>query len=168
MLREQYGERGVKKLLEMVMLAARKHQTTWIDFSNPAVPQLVRGLIKLPKKRVINEDGSITWAIREIGMGEQIDLHWPSYFSPGLDTVAKAVTAAGEAKQYGLVAEETATKFVAEYFQVEDVRGEVAKAKAAQAEMADAFAEQSLSAGSGGPPAPPTGKMPAGMGKSPF
>jgi len=160
-LREQYGERGVKRLLEMVLTVAAMHQKTWIDWEGP-VPQLVRGLIKLPKKRVVQEDGSVVWQERALGVGEQIDLHWPQYFTPSLDSVAKAVTASGEAKQYALIDEESATKFVAEYFQIEDIRGTIARAKAAQAAMADAFAEQATAVGGGGPPAPQTGKNPFG------
>jgi len=159
--REQYGERGVKRLLEMVLAAARIHNKTWIDFDAP-VPTLVRGLIKLPKKKVVAEDGSVMWIERELGIGEQVDLHWPQYFTPSLDAVGKAVTASGEAKQYALIDEEAATKFIAEYFQIEDVRGTIARAKAAQASMADAFAEQAAASGDGGPQAPQTGKNPFG------
>ena len=159
--REQYGERGVKRLLEMVLAAARVHQKTWIDFDGP-VPTLVRGLIKLPKRRVVADDGSISWAERELGIGEQLELTWPQYFTASLDAVNKAVTASGQAKQFALIDEETATKFIAEYFQIEDIRGTVVRAKAAQAEMANAFAEQATASGAGGPPAPQTGKNPFG------
>lgn len=141
--REQYGERGVKKLLEMVLRIARSSERTWIDRTGE-VPTLTRSSIKLPKKRVQDEmTGAVMWVSREIGSGEQIELSWPQYFVPSLKAVSDAVTAAGSAKQFGLVAGETATKFVAEYFQVEDVKAENAAAQAEADAAAAAFAEQS-------------------------
>lgn len=135
-LREQYGERGVKRLMEMVLRAARGVDRTYIDWdSNPEVPTLTRSKIKLPKKRVQDDLGKVTWVERELGNGEQIELTWPAYFTPSMESIMAAVTAAGSAKQYSMIAPETATKFIAEHFQIEDVKGEVEKAKTAQQEV---------------------------------
>ena len=155
--REQYGERGVKKLLEMVLRIARASERTWIDRSNPDVPTLSRSSIKLPKKRVQDEmTGAVVWQTREIGSGEQIELSWPQYFQASLKAVSDAVTAAVTAKQGSLISGETATKFVAEYFQVEDVKAET-EAAAVEAEVAAAqFAEQSaMASGFGSDPNKP-------------
>jgi len=157
-LREQYGERGVKRLLAMVLKIARQFDRTWVDTTGP-LPTLVRGLIKLPKKRETDEaTGQSVWLQRQVGLGEQIELTWPNYFEPSQEAIGAAVTAAGQAKQYALVDAETATKFVAPFFQIENIREVVEKAKADQQSMADAFAEQATAAGQGGVLPPPVGK----------
>lgn len=106
--REQYGEMGVKKLVNMVLVAAVSLQR----------PRLVNGLITrfaivLPSK----EDGSD----QTLGKGPyQCSLNWPPYFEPSLEDANKAVQAAGMAKQVGLVDQAHATKFVSSFFQIED------------------------------------------------
>lgn len=154
-LREQYGEKGVKRLLEMVLKAARILDIPQIEMSESG-KRYVKSKIKLPRNKE-------TKAERQVGQGEFLELNWPDYYEPSLDKIGKAVTAAGQAKQFGLIDDEHATQFVANYFQIEDVKAVIEKAKQAQAEMADAFVEQVAGAARGGarPPQPP--KMPAGM-----
>lgn len=122
--REQYGEMGVKKLINMVLVAA-------VTLSRPRVEngQIVRYSINLPRK----EDGTE----HKLGLGPyQCTLVWPPYFEPSLDDATKAVNAAGMAKQTGLVDQEHATKFIAPYFQVEDaVKAAAELATAAKADQ---------------------------------
>lgn len=120
-LREQYGEKGVKPLIDMVLRAARVMETPRVDRSGE-LPSIVRHEIKLPKKRVINKETgkTITWADRKLGDGEQLELVWPQYFTPGGEVVGKAVEAAAKAKENGLIDQEHAVGYVAEYFNVEN------------------------------------------------
>lgn len=124
--REQYGEMGVKKLVNMVLVAA-------VSLTRPRVVNgsIMRYSINLPKK----DDGSD----HKLGMGPyQATLQWPPYFEPSLDDATKAVNAAGLAKQSGLVDQVHATKFVAPFFQVEDPAQHATElAKQALAEQTD-------------------------------
>jgi hypothetical protein len=145
-LREQFGERGVKKLLEMVLLCARVVTQSAIDYdSNPEYPVMTKSAIKLPKKSVTDPDtGEVTWEERVLGSGSQIELSWPQYFTPSLESVAKSVEAAGQANQYGLITKKTAAKYVADHFQVEDSRKEAEEATA-EADAAMAASAQLMS-----------------------
>lgn len=113
-LREHYGERGVKRLLEIVLRAA-----------------LILGkrneLIVLPPK--VESDGALT--PRKLGSGGFLTLSWPAYETPTPTEIAQAVTAATTAKQAELVDASHASQSVATYFGVEDV-------DAMLAEMAEA------------------------------
>lgn len=112
-LREQYGEKGIKYFFELVLRAAHKLSAASVDRSG-AVPAIVRGTIKLP----VNKD---TRKPRELGEGELIELDWPSWYDPSLDDAKKAVDAAGAAINYGLMDKAHAVRFIAEHFRVEDV-----------------------------------------------
>lgn len=106
--REQYGEMGVKKLINMVLVASvRLQQPRNIN------GKITRFAIILPTKA----DGTEY----RLGKGPyQASLNWPPYFEPSMDDAAKAVTTAGLAKQSGLVDQTHATKFIAPFFQIED------------------------------------------------
>ena len=125
LLREQYGERGVKRLLEMVLKAARKLSAPTID-KDGETPRIVRSVIKLPKRK---EDG----AEREVGKGEMIELDWPDWYDASLDQIGKAVDAAGKAINYQMLDLDHAVRFIAHYFNVEDVSALTAKLEEAQA-----------------------------------
>jgi len=106
--REQYGEMGVKRLINMALVAA-------VSLSRPrnVDGKITRFSITLPKK----EDGGE----HALGKGPyQATLTWPPYFEPSLDDVGKAVSASAMAKQTGLIDQAHATKFIAPFFQVED------------------------------------------------
>lgn len=106
--REQYGEMGVKKLINMVLVASAILQTPRITNGG-----ITRFSINLPKR----DDGTD----HKLGPGPySCTLNWPPYFEPSLDDAVAAVNAAGTAKAAGLVDQAHATKFVAPYFQVED------------------------------------------------
>jgi hypothetical protein len=126
-MREQYGERGVKPLvLDMIraiqILAAGSVQE---DGS------VLKQVINLPPSIIKNEDGTLTQKPRVLGAGPtySLKLQWPQYFDPTLTDVVAATSAAGNAKMSGLIDEEHATKFVAEYYKIEDTQGMLKKLK---------------------------------------
>jgi hypothetical protein len=144
-LREQYGERGVKRLLVMVLKAAHKLGTRRSEVLPDGTSAIVRSVIKLPKRRVMNETtGETTFVQRELGAGEEIDLQWPSYFTPSFEAILQAVQASGLAKQYGLIDEEKATQFIAEYFKITNVREVVIQARLLAEKMAEKFSVQAI------------------------
>lgn len=112
-LREQYGEKGIKSFFELVLRAARKLSETTVNRDGP-VPAIVRGTIKLPKNKE-------TGRPRELGEGELIELDWPDWYDPSLDDANKAVDAAGKALNAGLMDKAHAVRFIASHFNVEDV-----------------------------------------------
>jgi len=137
-LREQYGEKCVKPLLEMMVKAAQA-----LGQPKPGEGEqagvMVRQVLKLPDKVTKNPDGTMTKTPRQLGPGGFIKLQWPNYFEPSLQDVLQASQAAGTAKQMELIDAEHASKFVSEYFDVEDVQAMLAVIKSdsaqAQAEM---------------------------------
>jgi hypothetical protein len=135
-LREQYGELGIQRLLEKVLRAARKMMVGSIEPGLRVVgqpepnPKVVRQTIKLPKrKQVIDEaEGTFEYVERELGDGEQVELVWPDYFTPSSAEIAAVVDAAGKAKtMYGILDLQHAVGAVASYFHVENVAALVKK-----------------------------------------
>lgn len=120
--REQYGEKGVKRLLEMVLAAARKLGAPRVDRSDPNLPRISKAAITLPKKKVIDpETGAIKgWVERQLGEGSQLELSWPQYFTPSLEVISKSVEASVAAKNGGIIDLEHAVAFIASHFQVEN------------------------------------------------
>jgi len=130
-LREQYGEGGVKKLLEKVLRAARRLETVKIDKSNPNLPRLVNSKVHLPKGKIKNHsNGQVLYYTRELGKGEEVELTWPDYFTPGLDEINSAVDAAGKAKTAGIMDDFHCVGFISNYFNVESVQDVVSQIKA--------------------------------------
>jgi hypothetical protein len=121
-LREQYGELGIKRLMEMVLKSARQLSETRTVTDDNGIPRIVRGLISLPKRRAVDElTGQTVWLDRKLGSGTQIELRWPRYYTPSQDSIVSAVTAAGTAKEKGLIDGKHASEYVAEQFNVENV-----------------------------------------------
>lgn len=123
-LREQYGELGVKRLLDMLLRGARKLSTPVVDRGGE-MPRVTRSVIKLPKTKEGTE--------HKIGVGEMIELDWPDWADPTLAEVTSAVDAAGKAMSYGLTDLEHGVRFIAHYFGVEDTAALVEKLEAATA-----------------------------------
>ena len=140
-LREQYGE-GLLNLFRMVLKAARYVGQTKVveDETAPGGQRITVGRVTLTNRKIENEAGEFVWAPRMLGTGEVIELTWPDYYEPTQDDVNKAVDAAGKAKQFGLISDEKAVRYIARYFSIENVREEVEKAKGAQDAMASAEA----------------------------
>lgn len=129
-LREQYGERGVKRLLEMVLRAARVHGQAKRVRDAAGQERIVREIIKLPKRKVVDEAGNVTMKDRTLSTLDEddvIELRWPDYFRASNAAVLSAVQAAGQAKQNKLIDSEHATRYVADHFDVEDVRAMMEK-----------------------------------------
>lgn len=77
-------------------------------------------LAKVAQKFAITVEGvdGVTW------IDPPIVPLWGDNFSPSNDEITSGVNAAKTAKEGGIISGETATKFVASYFRVEDVEGE--------------------------------------------
>lgn len=122
-LREQFGERGIKPLLEKLLRAARKLSTGTVDKTDPDLPKIVKQTILLPKKPIVDDKTGETtgWADQQLGDGETVELDWPPYFTPTVTDAVQAVRAASDAKLGGLVDREHASSLVAPFFQVEDM-----------------------------------------------
>jgi len=126
-LREQYGERGVKPLMKKVVLAVKK-------LTAPAIigGQIQRRIVNLPKRVVMDEEGKvIKRETRRLGSDSQsIGLDWPKYFEPSAQDIQQAVGAASAAKSAGLIDQEHASRSVAPFFGVEDLQAMLAILKA--------------------------------------
>lgn len=116
LLREAYGERGVKPLLEKVLRAARRLSTP-----QKVGAAIVRQAITLPRKRTVDDKGRTVWAQRVLGNGTQVEVEWPSYFAPSPTRTKDAVDAATRALNGNLVDLDTAAKHVLPLFGVENV-----------------------------------------------
>lgn len=119
--REQYGEMGVKRLLEMALRAARKLAKPTATGDN-VVPMVKRVVILPPKKVVDEKTGKVSWVERQLGEGQQVELKWPDLIMPTPESISAKVDAAGKAKTFGLIDQKHASNFVAEDFHVENTR----------------------------------------------
>jgi hypothetical protein len=148
-MREQYGERGIKPLMEMMLKAARKSTT-----ARQVNGQIERGSLVLPEKIDKHPDGTVTRAVRKLGPGGSLQLQWPGYFEPSLQDAQSAVQAASAAAAAGLVDKEHAAKLVAEHFRVEDVTAMLAAIAEEQQAQANMYAQPSLDSLGETPPEP--------------
>jgi len=127
-MREQYGERCVKPLLEMMLKAAMDlNRPRPVDGENGQ--QLMRQQLALPPKYVQGPDGTQIAQPREPGSGGTIQLKWPDFFRPSLQDVLQATQAATTAKTAGIIDNATIAKFIARYFDVDDPQQMMAAAQ---------------------------------------
>jgi hypothetical protein len=145
-LREQYGERCLKPLMEMMVKAIRIVEKPRAVASGGVVRQVV----KLPDQITRREDGTVERAARQLGEGGLINLNWGPYFEPGLADAQAATTAATAANAGGLLDQEHAVAFVAPYFKVEDAAGMLKKIKAEKAAEQAALDAQMMGGMGGG------------------
>jgi len=139
-LREQYGEIGVKRLLNMVLTAAAR-------LTKPRTEggAIVRSTFTLPKKLGPGPNGKKVLVDQKLGPGPyQIQLTWPPYFEPDINDANNAVQAAVAAKTGGLVDDHHASKLVAPYFQIEDVGGLVDKMTEAAGKVQGGFDDMAM------------------------
>ena len=129
-LRSQYGN-GLEMLIKLVLKAARYLAEPHDEPQSDGTVKRVSYTITLPKKVTKNADtGAVTYSDRELGDGEQIYLRWPDYFEPTQTDVQALVTAAGQAlKVFGLIDQETATRYIATPFQIENPTAMIKKIK---------------------------------------
>lgn len=141
-LREQYGERCVKPLLEMMLKAARTLEEPRAQMVEQPGPDgqpvqqqvLLRQKLTLPPVYEKDEQGQDVARERVLGPGGSLELKWPGYFRSALGDVNQAVQAAVGALSGGIVDDETAVKFIAPYFEVEDAMALVDKVRKAKQE----------------------------------
>lgn len=128
-LREQYGEKCVKPLLEMMVEAARSLGTPRRDEDG----NISRQVLDLPPRVMRSSNGQgngrSQQVARKLGPGGVLGLKWPRYFEPTTADISQSTDAAGKAKAFGLIDDEHAANFVAELYDVEDVPGMLDKAK---------------------------------------
>ena len=129
-LRSQYGK-GLQMIVKMVLQAAKYLAEPHDEPQSDGSSKRVSYVIILPKKSTKNADtGAVTYSERELGDGEQVYLKWPDYFEPTQADVTALVQAAGQAlKMFGLIDQETAMRYVATAFQVENVPAMAKKIK---------------------------------------
>ena len=140
-MREQYGEKGIKPLLDMALHAARKFGEPKI---NEETGETYREEVRLPPRVEVDEAGDKIQVKREPGAGGVIELRWPAYFGSSLSDVEAAARSAIAAKTGKLIDKVHAVRFVAEYFKVEDVPAMMANIEREQAEEEGALVEQAL------------------------
>jgi len=112
-LREQYGQRLIAPLMDMMVTAA-----TRLGKSRVEGDSLVRYAIKLPPRMA--KDGTRVER-KPPENPEAVTVHWPGYFDTSIQDAQTAATAVGAAKATGVLDDENAAKFLAPYFRVEDV-----------------------------------------------
>lgn len=118
-MREQYGEKAIKPLIQKVLKAVRSLQEGVID---EGTGQRVRGEVLIPPKLVQQDDGSRKLVERKLGKGGGVlRMQWPKYFEMMLSDVELATRSAIAAKTGRLVDQEHAVQFVAEHYRVDDV-----------------------------------------------
>jgi hypothetical protein len=162
MLREQYGEKLVVPLLQMMVLAAQKlsaprplpDNVQAFPGTERAAGGMLLGGVKLRGWRGAKLAGGLVAVPPsgfDDGQDDEIDvvLQWQEFFDVSLADVQQATQSAAVAKAGGLIDDKHAAEFVAPYFHVEDV-GEMMDAIAANQHQEDeaAHAIASLNAGS--------------------
>jgi hypothetical protein len=156
-LRENYGEQGVKRLLEKMLRAAAKLMRGRVG--DDGVRE--RGSLSLPPKIETDDDGNVKITERKLGEYAeqgQIKLLWPQYHEPPIADIEMATRAAGEAIAQGLLDLDHAVNFIANLYRVEDVPALVKKLEKAKKEAEDRLAQQSLDGlNASAPPRPQQG-----------
>jgi hypothetical protein len=137
-MREQYGEKGLKPMLTDMVAVARK-----LGEGVQTAEGIEKQVLKLPP-RVLKTPEGTAQVQRKLGPGGVMKLQWPHYFDPVLGDVNMATTSAAHAKLSGLIDGEHASKFIAEYFGIEDVPAMMKKIKAEADAREDAMARQMM------------------------
>jgi len=146
-LREQYGV-GLYRLLNLVLRAARKLEEP-VRSEEGGNVRLISRTIDLPPRVEPDDDGvGVKLIPRALGKGSIVNVTWPPYGEPSLSDVSSATAAAAQAKASGLVDHETAIKFVAPFYQIEDV-GKVKAAIDAETRKERAMVMQQIQSQSG-------------------
>lgn len=154
-LREQYGQKLVLPLVNMIRKAA-------VQLGSPVVDEVTgettRMTVILPPRYDEESEQPVE---RKLGAPNSvIAIHWPGYFDPSLQDAQLAATAAGAAKAAGLIDDENASKFIAPYFRIDDVKASLERMKNQQVEAqqqmeSDLLRQQQLEGGGPPPGTPP-------------
>jgi hypothetical protein len=155
-LREQYGELGVKVLLEKLIVAARAI-TAVAPKRDPKTGKLTRATILLPPEKVIDpETGAVTFKRRALPDASTagapvLDLTWPPLATPTLADADVAVRAAAAAVNAGFYDNDHAAVFIAPYLKVEDPQAMMRAIRKAEADYQESQNQQFMgSMGQGG------------------
>lgn len=140
-MREQYGEKAILPLMDMVEKAVRQLDQGRAD---PETGEVVRGQLNLPPRPVVLEGGERFSMPRKLGPGGTPRLQWPKYFEPMLSDVELATRSAIAAKAGRLIDQEHAVKYVAEHYNVKDARSMMESIEREAAAEQDVMAEQAL------------------------
>lgn len=143
-MREQYGEKGIKPLLEKVLVAV--HLVTTTGREDGETGEVVYGEVRLPPRKTIDEvTGLITYVERELGESPGVlQVQWPRYFESMLTDVELATRSAIAAKAGGLIDQKHAVEYVAEHFKVEDTQGMIRQIDEERSEEEERMAAQAL------------------------
>ncbi len=156
-LREQYGEMGIKRIMEIAEHVIRQStgvrdvERSFNDGENVEPIRRVMRIdskLKLPPKYEENpETGTKTPVQRVLGPGSYLELQWPRYFEPTLEDISKAVTAAVTGMQGGVMDMKMAITFLKQYLPIEDEEVIIKRLEAAQDEQAAMIEDQLAGAG---------------------
>lgn len=135
-LRDQY-EMGLKQLLEMVLEAVRMLATPRAVEEPDGTATIQTRVVRLRPKIERTAGGGVQKLERVVGDGELVEFKWPPYAEPTPTEANAATTAAVAAKEGGLLDLESATKYVAPLFGVEDVRRTMRMASAESRKRSD-------------------------------
>jgi len=142
-LREQYGQKLVLVLAEMMLAAVQKLKET--KTTDPLTGETVRAGVILPKRKVIDpETGETSYVEPKLGKGGSVSIQWPHYFEPLLSDVELATRAAIAARTGGVLDLDHAVQFVAEYYDVEDVQALIARLKSEAQGQQQAMMQQAM------------------------
>lgn len=110
-LREQYGQRLIAPLMDMMVDAATRANKPRVEGDS-----IVRYAVTLPPRLV---DGKLVDRVPPENP-EQVTVQWPGYFDTSLADAQAASQAVTTAKLAGVLDDENAAKFLAPYFRVEN------------------------------------------------
>lgn len=153
--REQYGETGVKPMIEKMLRAVQKL----------AAGISVGGEIKIATFKIPGDIGVI--AKRGVDTPLQIELKWPPWTKPGPADTSAAASAASMAVMGKVLSTQDAATYVAPYFNIEDPGAAFDRLQAEQQQAQDAMTAQLLAAARGPEPMPPGGGVPSDRGRPP-
>lgn len=151
-LREQYGEHGVKRILLDMVRVARMFEAR--EPTALADGTVVQSKVILPPRVETTRDEDdpeaeeqVTITERTPGTSENISLNWRPYFAPTWDDIVKATTGMKNANGgKATVSQRTSVQAIAPLVGVEDIDAEMARIKeeeeAAMQQAQDAFAAQ--------------------------
>lgn len=142
LLREQYGQHGVRPLLEMAVGVER------------ALNARGEGMVLEPRVVKPKADGEEETVEQvQLGPGGFIEVNWPPISRPTPSEVGAATTAAVAAVQGAVIDEELALQYLAPYFGADDVH-------ALKIRMTKAKEEREKQAAAQGLPLPAPGQKP--------
>lgn len=133
MLREQYGQLGIARLISKMLRAAAQ-------LARPTVPpgggQPIIQAVLLPPRMEEQEDGTELPFPRELGPSAadpHVTLAWPPHFAPTPESTTSAVTSAVAAVTGRILDQESAVRYVAPFFGEERPKAILRRLKAEEA-----------------------------------